>query len=148
MSKNYSQLSPEQRYQIEALIKAGKLQKQIAQIIGVHPSTISRELERNIPRGGTGCNEYRARNALRRTGLRHRHKPKVTRFTPKMKEKAREWLMQDKLSPELISVKGKMECGDFVSHETIYKWIWHCKQSHRREDLQDRRLYLDLRHKP
>jgi len=148
MSKNYTQLSQEQRYQIEALIKCKKRKREIAGIIGVHPSTITRELSRNIPLGGVGCFTYRAGNAQRRTLLRHRHKPKEARFTAVMKAATRNWLIRYKLSPELITVQGKMKFGDFVSHETIYKWIWHCKQSHRREDLADRKLYLHLRHNP
>ncbi len=148
MSKNYTQLSQEQRYQIEALITAKKKQYEIAAIIGVHPSTISRELGRNTPQGGLGSNAYWASNAQRRTNLRHRLKPKIIRFTPEMKAVTRTWLKEDKLSPELISAKGNNRLGDFVSHETIYKWIWRCKKSHRREDAQDRKLYLELRHNP
>jgi IS30 family transposase len=148
MSKNYTQLSVEQRYQIEALIKGKKRQKEIAQILGVHPSTISRELARNTPQGGVGSFTYWADNAQRRTQLRHRLKPKQARFSPQMKAVTREWLFYEKLSPELISVQGKMKYGNFVSHETIYKWIWSCKKSHRREDRKDRKLYLHLRHNP
>jgi IS30 family transposase len=70
MSKNYTQLSVEQRYQIEALIKGKKRQKEIAQILGVHPSTISRELARNTPQGSwLGSFTYWADNAQRRTQL-------------------------------------------------------------------------------
>ena len=49
----YNQLTLEKRYQISALIKAGLKQKDIAFEIGVHPSTISREIRRNndIARG-------------------------------------------------------------------------------------------------
>ena len=43
----YKQLNLEKRYKISALIKAGLKQKEIAFEIGVHPSTISRELRRN-----------------------------------------------------------------------------------------------------
>ena len=43
----YKQLTLEKRYQISALIKAGLNQKKIAVEIGVHPSTISREVRRN-----------------------------------------------------------------------------------------------------
>lgn len=45
MSKNYNQLSLEQRYQIEALFEAGMKQKLIAEKINVHPSTVCRELK-------------------------------------------------------------------------------------------------------
>lgn len=148
MSKNYTPLSVEQRYQIEVLKKCHKKQNEIAGILGVHPSTISRELRRNTPQAGKGCQVYWASNAQRRASLRHRQKPKIIRFSHEMKAAAREWLIEDKLSPELICVKGKEKFGDFVSHETIYKWIWQCKKSHRREDRQDRKLYLELRHRP
>jgi transposase, IS30 family len=43
----YKQLSFAQRCKIIAFYKAGYLQKDIAAEIGVHPSTISRELKRN-----------------------------------------------------------------------------------------------------
>ena len=56
--KKYSQLTGVQRYQIEALKKAKKDQKEIAMIIGVSASTISRELKRN-----TGQRGYRAKQA-------------------------------------------------------------------------------------
>ena len=148
MSKNYQQLNLGQRYQIEALLKTGQNQKQIARIIGVHPSTVSRELRRNTPRAGLGALRYWADNAQRRTALRHRDKPKHTRFTGQMKQRCRQWLEDEKYSPELISVYGKKELGDFVSHETIYKWIWRCKRSTRKEDCPDHKLYLKLRHNP
>lgn len=148
MSKNYTHLSLEQRYQIEALLEAGETQKRIAQILGKSASTISRELKRNTPRGGVGTFKYWASNAERRTRWRHRDKPKALRFTTRMKQKCRDWLRKEKLSPELMSVIGKAELGDFVSHETIYKWIWRCKRSNRAEDMQDKKLYLRLRHNP
>ena len=46
--RNYKQLSQAQRYQIEILKKAGKNQKEIAELLGVSPATICRELKRNI----------------------------------------------------------------------------------------------------
>ena len=45
--KHYKQLTSEQRYQISGLKKAGLKQSQIADEVGVHKSTISRELRRN-----------------------------------------------------------------------------------------------------
>ncbi len=54
----YKQLTEVQRYQIEALNKAQKEQKEIAEIIGVSASTICRELKRN-----TGLRGYRPRQA-------------------------------------------------------------------------------------
>ncbi|WP_081720436.1 helix-turn-helix domain-containing protein [Sediminibacterium sp. C3] len=48
MTKNYTQLSLVQRYQIEAFVEDGMKQKKIADYLGVNPSTISRELRRNV----------------------------------------------------------------------------------------------------
>ena len=60
--RHYTQLAQEQRYQIFALMKAGNSQTDIAGIIGVHKSTVSRELRRN--RGGRGYRPKQARKAL------------------------------------------------------------------------------------
>jgi len=126
MSKNYTHLNSEQRYQIEALLKSGIAQKDIAKIVNKSTSTISRELKRNIPKRGRGALVYSAEKAQRKTDLRYQTKMKKVRFTDEMKEWTRHWMKSIKFSPELIHVVGKSELGDFVSHETIYKWIWHC----------------------
>jgi IS30 family transposase len=146
MTKNYSHLSQEQRYQMEALLKVGKPKRVVAQILGVHRSTIYREINRSIYRSGPGAYEYQAAKAQRQTEFRHRHKPKKIRFTDTLKDKARTWLKEEKLSPELISIKGHQELGDFVSHETIYQWIWKLKHSFKLSDQKDKKLYKELRH--
>jgi IS30 family transposase len=69
--QKFKQLSLHQRYQIEALLKAGQNQTSIATIIGVHRSTISRELSRNIAKRGRTSGRYFAVNAGRRTQIRH-----------------------------------------------------------------------------
>ncbi len=69
--RRYTQLTQEQRYQIEALKKAGLTQTEIAEQMGVHKSTISREVCRN--RGQRG---YRAKQAHRLSLARH-HRPGV-----------------------------------------------------------------------
>ncbi len=51
--KNYKQLTAQQRYQIEALLQVGCTQTAIADQIGVHRSTISRELKRSIALRGS-----------------------------------------------------------------------------------------------
>ena len=50
--KHYSQLTLEKRYGIYTLLKTGHNQSKIAEVVGVHKSTINRELKRN--RGGRG----------------------------------------------------------------------------------------------
>ena len=71
MTKNYTQLSLVQRYQIEALWKAGMKQKFIAEQIDVHPSTVSRELNRNTPTRGTNAGLYGADQAQEKLQNRH-----------------------------------------------------------------------------
>ena len=50
--RSYKQLSQEQRYQIEILKKAGNKQTEIAELLGVSSSTISREMQRNKGKKG------------------------------------------------------------------------------------------------
>jgi len=56
----YQQLTQEQRYQIYALQKANFTLTQIASEIGVHKSTVSREVRRN--RAGAAIAPSRRRN--------------------------------------------------------------------------------------
>ena len=51
---SYKQLTQEQRYHIWALNKAGFNQTEMAQEVGVHKSTIARELRRNSGQRGYG----------------------------------------------------------------------------------------------
>ena len=46
--REYKQLTEEDRIEMYAVKQAGKPQDQIAAVLGVHPSTINRELTRNI----------------------------------------------------------------------------------------------------
>lgn len=146
MSKNYTQLSLEQRYQIEALLEAGIKQKDIAAIIGVHPSTICRELKRNVGSRGKLAGVYVALNAERKTQERHGKKTKRVKLTRELKVSIAHQLQTEKWSPELISQSEKLHDKPGISHETIYKWIWACKQSNRQEDREYKRLYEHLRH--
>lgn len=146
MSKNYTHLCVEQRYQIEALIKAGKKQNEIALIVGKSTSCISRELKRGIAPRGRGALKYDAVNAQRKTELRHRLKPKRIVFDKSMKNYCMEKLLDQRWSPELISHEGRKENRHFISHEWIYQWIWKCKHSNRREDKEGKNLYRYLKH--
>ena len=141
----YSHLSQEQRYQIEALKKAGKSQTEIAGIVGCHKSTISRELGRN-QFAGFRSGQYCARTAQDKTWARHRFKYKRVWFTQAMREQVVHWLEVEKLSPELISVLGRRNDPNFVSDETIYKWIWACKYDYRKANARYRNLYRHLKH--
>jgi len=146
MTKNYNQLSLVQRYQIEAFWKAGMKQKFIAEQIGVHPSTVSRELDRNIGKRGRKSGMYEASQAQYRAEKQHREKPKLVKFDHGMKLYISEKLSNEKWSPEYISTKGKETGKCLVSHEWIYRWIWACKHSNKRQLKGFKTLYTLLKH--
>lgn len=75
----YRQLTLEKRYQISALKKLGKNQTFIANEIGVHKATVSRELSRNsLPK-------YSAEIAHVTARIRHKNKPRNIRLTQSIK---------------------------------------------------------------
>jgi IS30 family transposase len=113
----YQHLSQDERYQIYALLKAGLAVSRIAQILGRHKSTISRELGRNV-----GLRGYRPQQAQRFAELRGGNSRNARRVD------ACEWslakkLLSDKWSPEQIASQA---C---ISHETIYRRIYADKRS-------------------
>lgn len=114
---NYKQLSYEQRVEIYALLKAGLNQTQIAKIVGVSKSTISREMKRN-----TGLKGYRPNQANERALDRRRNADKHVRFNDDIKKVVKKHIEQD-WSPEQISGRLKKNGKPSVSHETIYQFI-------------------------
>jgi len=119
---NYTQLTREQRYQIKALLKMEHSQTQIAKVVGVHKSTISREIRRNV--GGRG---YRPKQAHERALYRRQGKAKLT-------ISVETWQMiENRLrfdcSPEQITGWLKDESLPRVSHETIYRYVYTNKHA-------------------
>ena len=141
--QKYTQLSEENRHQIKALRDAGHSKSEVARTIGVHRSTITRELKRNVPNDESADKDYCPETAQQLTNQRHRDKPKACRFTEDLKDQARQWLTEEKLSPELISGRWQVMGIDGVSHETIYQWIWAAKLS---RNPIDKNLYKHLKH--
>ena len=109
--KKYKQLSLSQRYQIEALRKTGLSQTQIASTVGVHKSTICRELKRNTPTRGRTAGQYIGGHAQGKTDLRHLLKAKQVLLTGKLKERIAALMKHQKWSPELIAKRLAKEGG-------------------------------------
>jgi IS30 family transposase len=118
----YTQLTQEQRYQISALLKTEHTQTKIATVIGVHKSTISRELRRN-----RGMRGYRPKQA-HRFALKRRKKSVTRRITAETWSRIDEKLQQD-WSPEQVSGWLKKKPDTEVSHEWIYQHIYKDKRS-------------------
>jgi len=118
----YTQLTQGQRYQIYALLKMEHSQTEIANVLEVHKSTISREVRRN--RGKRG---YRPKQAHRNTLKRCREAVKK-RITAETWAWIDEKIRQD-WSPEQVSGWLKKNTETEVSHEWIYQHIYMDKRS-------------------
>ena len=120
--RNYKQLNQAQRYQIEILKKAGKNQKEIAELLGVSAATISRELKRNKGQKG-----YRPKQAQMKADKRKKQAAKVLKMTPALISLIEARILLD-WSPEQVSGQLKAELGILISHERIYQHIWTDKR--------------------
>ena len=127
----YTQLTREQRYQIYAFLKAGFSQSAIANEIGVHKSTISRELRRN--RGKKG---YRPKQAHALSKHRRAQSKKFIKLTPELIVR-----IESLIKLELGAGVGNLNrvFGLSVSHEAIYQYILKNK-------ARGGNLYRHLRH--
>jgi transposase, IS30 family len=119
---SYRQLAQEQRYQIYALMKADWSQLAIAAEVGVHPSTISRELKRN-----RGRRNYRPKQADEMARARKMNHITI-RIKPRTWALIEKYLRQD-WSPEQVSGWLFKERRLRVSHERIYQYIYADKHS-------------------
>lgn len=119
---SYTQLTREQRYQIYALKKAGHSQSEMAAILAVHKSTISRELSRNGGQRG-----YRPKQADELASSRKlsARRPRIQPATWRLVES----LVRQQWSPEQISGRLTLERQEGVSHERIYQHIYSDKRA-------------------
>ena len=119
--RDYTQLTQEERYQIEALLKMGHHQSEIATVLKRHKSTISREVGRN-----RGLRGYRPKQAQHLALARRETKAK-----PRIAPGTWEWvesLLREEWSPEQVSGWLSMEQGLHVSHEWIYQYVYADKR--------------------
>lgn len=116
--KTYHQLTREQRYQIAALRHAGHNQRQTAEWIGVHKSTVSRELRRNRNRT---CRGYLPRHA-HLLALGRRCAKARSRLTPWHWRWVRRLLARG-WSPQQIAHRAAREGSFRVSHEWVYRYV-------------------------
>ncbi|HHD80032.1 MAG TPA: IS30 family transposase [Campylobacterales bacterium] len=135
---SYKHLTLEQRYHIQAYKSRGYTNKEIAKQLGVHPSTISREIHRNK---GEIFSIYFAGGAEKKAKKRQAYKSrkanlKLIETNIKLINK---YLLKQ-YSPEQISATLEMKHQKKISHVTIYKYIYSNR-------LAEGDLYKQLRHK-
>lgn len=134
MTKQYTHLTQEERYQIYAYMKAGFSKEFIARDLKRSVSTIKRELNRN-----TGLRGYRPQQAHKLAHNRHQQKAKTIKMTATMKTR----IIKDldaQWSPEQIQGRLKLEGNPSVCPATVYQFI-------REDKVCGGSLYKHLRHK-
>ena len=115
----YRQLSPEERSIIGWLRQRHWSLRQIADLMGRSPSTISREIRRNCTRQDGG---YRAVSAQSRCNVRRRSSREGSKYSRQQWSHVRQKLKQ-RWSPEQIAGRFGRDGVESISHETIYRWI-------------------------
>ena len=124
--KQYSHLNKEQRYQIEALLESGISKDVIAGQLGIHRSSIYREIKRNDKqqhKGSTYKADFAHHLTLKRKQLRSRYKKRDYAI-----ERRIIWLLKHHWSPEQIAVVCKQRNIPMLSIEAIYLWIYEQKR--------------------
>lgn len=121
----YTHLTYEERVQISVMKQEGLGVRQIARKLNRAPSTLSRELRRNEAPPGTYWPDTAAHlsKARRRRGCKLDHFKALSSFIV-------EQLTCYAWSPEQIAahLKYRQDALPYVSHETIYKWIYSTSQ--------------------
>ena len=145
---HYQQLSIEEREKIQSGLWAGESLREIARGLGRDPSTISRELKRNIAgehrRYFPRIADERARERIRERGQRERLKQ------PFIREYVIQKLKKEDYSPEQIAGTLPIEhptCS--ISPEATYQFIYaqYQRNGWGRCVGEDLRMYLKRRHK-
>lgn len=118
----YTQLTREQRYQIYALKKAGHNRTAISRNVGVHKTTIGRELVRN-----PGARGYRPKQADEWAQERRRQRV-GSRLTAAQWRQVEE-LLRQQWSPAQISGRLALEGQARISDERIYQYVYADKRA-------------------
>lgn len=122
----YEQLTPEKRYQMDAIFATQPdiTQKEVAQMLGVHPSTVSRELKRFRQSNPDSPLRYAATVAQQQSDVRRKTARKFTKRSDKLmsfivRQMTLGW------SPEQICgfLKRRSNGRISLSAETIYQWL-------------------------
>ena len=118
---SYKQITPKNRNEISVLLRAGLKQKDIAEMLGKNPSSISRELKRNKTKRCYHAGIAKQKTMKRRVTANHRFRKIENNL----------WLqdyIKQKLkmywSPEQIAGRLKTDYGKtIVTHPVIYGYV-------------------------
>lgn len=121
--KKYKHLDFRARDRIEALWRAGHTQKEISEILGVHTSTVSRELNKHEQLDGN----YRAFNAEHKARIK-RGNSKYQGMKIERNQDLKKFIIAElmkKRSPDEIAGRMKREeIFPRIGKDGIYKWLY------------------------
>ena len=142
---NFKHFTIEEREKIQALLWQKTSIREIARVLGRSPSSVSREIKKNIPLHYQYTPRLANERALKKRKCRGR------------KLRLKSWFIRryviDHLkagySPEQIASRISLEYPrESISHEAIYQYIYHRVHSdYLRVGYHDLRIYLKRRHK-
>ena len=130
------QITNEQRYQIEAYLKAKMSIGFIAKELDKHHISIRREIKRNAQKRGG----YNAKRAIMLADERKERYGRNRKFTSEIEKTVRLYIEREQWSPEQITGYCKKTGEPMVSPERIYQYIRIDKEN-------GGELYKSLRHK-
>ena len=145
MKKKYKQLNQEQRYQIGVLLEAEKNKSKIAHLLGVHKSSISREINRNTGKRGLHAGKYVPRLAQSKTVVRHRAKNKLVKLYRALKATSSK--LAPKRTAESRAYRSRIEMHGYRrSYARMYLSMDQGMQkSNRKSDIAYKYIYKFLR---
>ena len=118
---SYSHIDLDERCVIHKNIANGKSLRSIAELLGRSPSSISRELKRNMGRYWYRPKDANDKSKIRRKESRQRKLDKNEELREFVLEK-----LKDGFSPDSIAGRIKLEGLKTmsISHESIYTWLY------------------------
>lgn len=145
---NFKHFSVEEREYIQAKLWQKYSVRSIAKALQRSPSSVCREINRNLPLKRS----YRPRLANERALLKRKNRGRKLRLKNGFIRRYVVTKLKLGYSPEQIAGRLSLECPrETISHESIYQYIYH--QVHRngwgllKPHYHDLRVYLKRRHK-
>ena len=137
----YHQLISEQRSQIFALLQKKTARKEIADIVGISQSTLSREIKRN----STPSGKYIWTKAHDMAMQRRKNTVTNAKLSDELVWRIKEYITNDQWSSRQISGYLRMNEGIEVSHQSIYNIIHNDTTGKLAEHTRHKMKY---RHRP
>lgn len=140
--KTYKHLTIEERETIQLMLWKKKSIRDIAKAVDRSPSSVSREIKKNI----SGRNIYTPRASHNRALEKRKSRGRKDRLK---NQEVRNYVvthLKEKWSPEQIAGRIRLDLNEQISHEAIYQYIYYqvYRQGHGylKPNCEDLRIYL------